>query len=55
MTKVLHVVKKWSRGGVERFVESLVTHCLPHGVESSVVPVDPAINADLRCEQAGAL
>ncbi|WP_160709249.1 glycosyltransferase [Enterorhabdus sp. P55] len=55
MTKVLHIVKKWSRGGVEKFVESLVTYCSSHEIESSVVSVDSAINIDLGCEQAGPL
>lgn len=52
--KVLELVLKWGRGGVERYVEDLVAAASAHGIDCSVASVTTAVDS-MRVDGAGPL
>lgn len=53
--KVLHIVNKWERGGVERFVETLVDKCDISRFDQGILSICTGVDSNANCAKHGPL
>jgi glycosyltransferase involved in cell wall biosynthesis len=54
LKKVLHIVNRWSQGGVERFIENVVSAC-DDDISHSIASICTEVRTDARCDCYGCL
>lgn len=51
--RILHVVNKWKQGGVERYIEALVSHVDDPSIEFAIVSMSTSVVTDTGCTSFG--
>lgn len=53
--RILHIVNRWSDGGVERFVEGLILSKLSDSFDQDILSISSSVGIDISCGQYGPL